>query len=176
MRLVEVADELKLHKATATRLLGTLATADMVIRDDRGYFSLGSGIALLSARLLSGYRGLVNTLRTSLLEMWEVTQETVTVHVRVGLQRICIEELEGPQIVAYRTGIGSRVLLHVGSGGKVLLAFLPSNERDQLVRDLRMTALTKRTITSRTQFAAELEEVQRLGYAISTGERTLAVC
>jgi DNA-binding IclR family transcriptional regulator len=172
MRLVEIARELKLHKATATRLLASLARADMVARDERGYYGLGSGVALLSGRVFRTYRGLVEMLRVPMRAIWEATRETVAAHVRIGLDRVCIEELESPQNIAYRTGVGSRARLHVGSGGKVLLAFLRTEEREQIIQDLRMDAVTERTVTSRTRLAAELEEIRKLGYAISIGERT----
>lgn len=173
LRLGDLAAKVKLHKATVTRLLASLARADMVTRDERGYYSLGSGIAVLSTRLLGRYRALVDSLRIPLMEVWQATRETVSVHVRVGFERVCVEELESSHMIAYRTGIGSRVPLHVGSGGKVLLAFLPADERKQLLRDLRLTALTDRTVTSRARLAAELATTRRLGYAVSVGERTL---
>ncbi len=40
-RLVDVSQRLKLHKATASRLLETLRAEGMVARDDTGRYRLG---------------------------------------------------------------------------------------------------------------------------------------
>ncbi|MBI4590492.1 MAG: IclR family transcriptional regulator [Candidatus Rokubacteria bacterium] len=171
LRLVDVALRLKLHKATVTRLLATLARAGMVSRDERDRYSLGPGLILLAGGLLGRYRTLADLLRAPLRRVWETTRETVTIHVRVGSERLCIEELESPETITYRAGIGNRVPLHVGSAGKVLLAFLPEAERATALKELRLVPLTDRTITSRNRLVEELDRVRRAGYAVSSGER-----
>jgi DNA-binding IclR family transcriptional regulator len=172
-RLVQLAARLQLHKATVARLLTSLVHSEMAKRNERGYYVLGPAVASLSARALGGYHALLDALRAPLLNVWKATGETIAVNVRVGEERLCIDELESPQMIAYRTGIGSRAPLHVGSGGKVLLAFLPPEEIVHLLRHLRLRPVTERTITSREKLADELESVRRLGYAVSVGERTI---
>jgi DNA-binding IclR family transcriptional regulator len=172
MRLVDIAQRLKLHKATVTRLLASLAGADMVSRDARGRYRLGPGILMLTTRLLARYRTLVDYLRPPLMTVWEATRETVTVHVRVGVERVCVEELESLETIAFRSGVGSRVPLHVSSSGKVLLAFLADEERRCVLDELPLVALTERTITSRSRLETELAAIRRAGYAMSQGERT----
>jgi len=173
LRLVDLAARLKLHKATVTRLLGTLAQADMVSRDEQDRYTLGPGIILLAGRLLGRYRTLADLLHEPLRRVWETTRETVTIHVRVGLERLCIEELESPEAITYRAGVGNRVPIHSGSAGKVLLAFLPDGERAALLRQLRLVPVTERTITNSSRLIQELDKVRRAGYAVSAGERII---
>jgi IclR family pca regulon transcriptional regulator len=66
--------------------------------------------------------------------------------------------------------VGSRLPAYCTSMGKVLLAFLSSAERDEL---LERTALTRRgpnTLTSRTALTAELERVRATGIAVNNEE------
>ncbi len=172
LRLVDLADRLNLHKATVTRLLASLAAADMVARDAAGRYRLGPAVHALTFRLVARHRTLVDYLRPSLARLWRETGETVTVHVRAGCERVCVEELESSATLAFRSGVGSRVPIHVSSSGKVLLAFMPPPALAQLLSELELVAITDRTITSRAKFTQELKSIRRLGYAVSLGERT----
>ncbi len=173
LRLVDIAERVGLHKATAARLLASLAQAGMVVRDDRERFTIGPAVVQLAARRLGRYRSLVDQLRDTLKRLWDATGETVTVHVRIGTNRVCIEELESRHGIAYRAGVGNQEPLHSGSAAKVLLAFLPAAEREALLNQLSFRPVTARTITRRDQFEVELEKVRHKGYAISRGERIL---
>ena len=173
LRLVDLAGRLGLHKATVIRLLASLMDAGLVERDERDRYLLGPAVLRLAARQLAGHRRLVGFLRDALERIRAATGETVTVHVRVATDRVCVDELESPQAIAYRAGVGQRAPMHIGSAGKVLLAFLPDGERLALLRQLRLVRITERSITSLDRLEAELAQVRRLGYAFSSGERVI---
>jgi DNA-binding IclR family transcriptional regulator len=116
------------------------------------------------------YRTLVGFSADALRRVWEKTRETVTVHVRIGPDRLCIEEIESPEAITYRAGVGRRVPLHAGSAGKVQLAFLPDAERAAALKQVKLLPLTARTITNRARLIEELVRIRRLGYAMSFGE------
>jgi DNA-binding IclR family transcriptional regulator len=173
LRLVDIAERVGLHKATVSRLLASLAKAGMVVRDDRERFTVGPAVVQLAARRLGRYHGVVDQLREALNRLWDETGETVTVHVRIGTNRVCIEELESRHGIAYRAGVGNQEPLHSGSAAKVLLAFLPAHEREALLDQLDFRPVTARTITKRDKFEAELQRVRQQGFAVSFGERIL---
>lgn len=177
LRLVDLAKKLQLHKATVSRLLTTLARAGrgMVARNGEDRYGLGPGAILLARPFLARCRMLVDFVRQPLKRIWEKTRETVTVHVRVGLDRVCIEEIESPDAIIYRAGVGSRVPLHAGAAGKVQLAFLPETERAAILKQLKLARLTERTITNRQRLIEELNRIRRVGYATSVGERLAGV-
>ncbi|MBI5966826.1 MAG: IclR family transcriptional regulator [Deltaproteobacteria bacterium] len=168
---MDLAERLNLHKAICNQLLATLERAGMVAREERNRYPLGPGIALLAGHLLKRYRTLIDLLREPLQGIWETTRETVTVHDRVGAERVCVEELESPEAIAYRAGIGHRASLYLGSASKVLLAFLPAAERAAILRELRLASFTKRIITNSVRLTKELTKVRRAGYSVSSGER-----
>ena len=169
-RLVDLSRSSKLHKATVTRLLASLLQAEMVTRNDHGVYTLGPAIGALARRLTNGHRTLIDVLRDPMRRMWQVTQETICVHMLVGLSRTCVEEIQSPHAVRYHGGIGQRMPLHAGSAGRILLAFLPPHERAEVFDGPGFGKLTEGTITNRRRLEAQLEQDRRLGYAISLGE------
>jgi DNA-binding IclR family transcriptional regulator len=102
----------------------------------------------------------------------QATNETVSLYIRMGDCRVCIEELESGQEIKYSQTVGLTAPLHVGAPGKVLLAFLPLAELEALLATLPLTAVTSHTITDREQLLEELNTVRQQGYAVSIGERS----
>jgi DNA-binding IclR family transcriptional regulator len=96
----------------------------------------------------------------------------VSLYIRIGDCRVCIEELESNQEIKYSQTLGLATPLHVGAPGKVLLAFLPPAELEVILETLTLTPLTPRTITDRSQLLEELAAVRQCGYALSEGERS----
>jgi len=68
--------------------------------------------------------------------------------------------------------LGLTALVHVGTPGKALLAFLPEDERDRWLPTLSLTSITPDTITDVEVLRAELAATRARGYAISRGERS----
>jgi IclR family acetate operon transcriptional repressor len=106
----------------------------------------------------------LRTLRTA-------TDETITVHVRAGMSRLCIEELPSPQPIRYIAGLGVTAGIHVGSAGKVLLAFTPPEDLEELLSMVDLRPMTPSTITDMAELRKELEAVRQRGTAYSAGER-----
>jgi DNA-binding IclR family transcriptional regulator len=79
---------------------------------------------------------------------------------------VCLDRVEGPGILRATIPIGSANPLHLGSAGKILLAFSPASSWEELWH------------ASRRQFPSGLEAafpdlaaIRRQGYAISAGDR-----
>jgi DNA-binding IclR family transcriptional regulator len=90
---------------------------------------------------------------------------------RMGLERVCIAELRSPHPLLHTAGVGSRVPLHVGASGKVILAFTDDEQRERILDCLTYEPLTSATISGRQQLAEELAVVGERGWAMSMGER-----
>ncbi|MBI2207033.1 MAG: IclR family transcriptional regulator [Candidatus Rokubacteria bacterium] len=170
MRLIDLSARVGLHKASVARLAETLVTSGMLARDEHLNYSLGPQMILLAGQLLSRYRRAADLLREPLQRLWNATRETVTVHVRVDLECLCVAELPTPQPIGYRAGPGTRAPLHAGATSKVLLAFLPDAERNDILARLTLVPITSRTVTSVEVLRAQLDEIRRQGFAVSTSE------
>ncbi|MBS1676361.1 MAG: IclR family transcriptional regulator [Actinobacteria bacterium] len=171
-RLGDVSAAAGLSKPTAHRILSSLKATGMVMQDPlSGEYALGPTCYSLMTAIVSGDAGMLLGAGRRLEQLRDETGETITVHVRAGRSRICIQEYPSSQPIRYTEGVGSTVGIHVGSAGKVLLAFMPEAEREKILEQIRLTPLTSTTITDLDVLREELAETLQNGYAISRGER-----
>jgi DNA-binding IclR family transcriptional regulator len=171
-RLADISAAAGLSKTTAYRILSTLRRKGMVLQDETtGEYRLGPACFHVMSSVVSGHAGFPFDANRDLEELRRQTQETVTVHVRTGLSRICIQELPSPQSLRYIAGLGASEHIHVGSAGKVLLAFLDDAEREALLDGLDLRPMTDATITDPGELREQLSRVAREGTAVSLGER-----
>lgn len=165
----EVASALDVHKATASRLLGTLAGRGLVERDPttRRYV-LGSRLVSLAGAAVARLP-VVSQARAELEHLTRLTAETSNLAVMDRFHVVYVDQATPPQAVVMASWVGRRSPAHASSSGKVLLAFGDEAAREAVLAR-RLERLTPRTITDRTRLRSLLEEVRRSGYAVSVGE------
>jgi IclR family transcriptional regulator, KDG regulon repressor len=172
LRLVEISQRLSLHKSTAHRLLSLLKKKGLVVADPTTQlYSLGPALVEL-AWIVLRQQDLRSLCRSYLEQLRQKTQETVSLNIRMGNKRVCIEELPSDQEVKYSQAMGLTAPLHVGAPGKALLAFLPPEEHQRVLATLTLEALTPETITDLDALRVELDKTRARGYAVSIGERS----
>ena len=172
--LATISKQTKLPKPTVHRLLDGLAYQDLVIQvDDDGTYALGPGCLRLAEAATNYGGGLTGVARPILESLWTETEETVTLHIRIATQRVCITELISTRTLRYVSGVGSSAPLIVGSAGKVLLAFLPPNEQRDVLDRLRLDPGSAKTIADSEVLKTELAKIRRQGWARSFGERVV---
>lgn len=170
--LREISAQVGLTKPTAHRILSSLRSRGMVMQDPlSGDYGLGPACFHLMSAVVNGQAGFVLDAKPTLEALREETGETITIDIRAGLSRICIQEYPSPHAIRYISGVGSANGIYVGSAGKILLAFLPVDERERILRDLRLVQVTSSTITDLDVLRAELDNVRAAGFAVSHGER-----
>jgi DNA-binding IclR family transcriptional regulator len=170
--LGQIASRSGLSKATVHRLLSALGYRSLVMQNSlTGDYTLGPGCIALADAVMRG-TGLVGALaRPWTQELSTATQETATVHVRVGSQRFCVDEVPSPQPLRFISGIGVAEPIHTGSAGKILLAYAADSVRQSILQRLKLVPVTKNTIVDRDALERELDKVRHNGYATSRGER-----
>jgi DNA-binding IclR family transcriptional regulator len=170
-RITDICKELSLSKSTAHRLLKTLEKCGFVVQDpaSRQYF-LGHLIIKLSSNLPDTHQHLVVCAYEEMKKLREISGETVALHVRVGTQRICLEEMQANQNIRYVIGKGSVSPIYAGSAGKILLAELTDNELNNMLKNIKFTPVGPHTITERNRLSQELDKIKKKAYAISSGE------
>src|SRR5262249_38905471 len=88
---------------------------------------------------------------------------------------LCVAQQPSAQPVRFTAHLGGTFPLHTGSMGKLLLAFTDDAERAQLLDQLPLEAITRRTITDRRTLELELADIRRVGFAVSRGGRAAGV-
>ncbi|MGR9145720.1 IclR family transcriptional regulator (plasmid) [Rhizobium leguminosarum] len=168
----EIADELGIPKSSLTQLLKTLLQRGYLAYApiSKGY-RLGPSIASLAGKV-HGNSDLVNAAGPILTWLANETQETCAINLIKGDQSEVMASAIGPHRLNYTMRQGDVAPLYATSGGKALLAFLPTNMLDEYMNRVTFETITANTITSLEELRSELENVRRSGFAYVTEEFT----
>jgi DNA-binding IclR family transcriptional regulator len=171
----EIAEEMGIHKSTASRLLGSLVSRDMVHQNsERGKYQLGFGILRLASSI-PGRLSLVHEARAVMESLAEEFKETVNLAVLRSNFAVNVDQAMGPSSLATYDWVGSLTPLHATSSGKILLAGLSADERDRILKETGLPPRTPRTITDRTELENQLIEASRRGYAVTLEEFEIGI-
>jgi DNA-binding IclR family transcriptional regulator len=166
--VTEIANELKVHKSTAFRLLATLEAHRLVEQDgDRGRYRLGVGNLRL-AGATTARLDLVTEARPVCRQLAADTGETVNITVRSETSALYLDQVAGSSALQSHNWVGQHIPLHATSNGKVLLSELTEPELKAALREL--PRFTDTTITTRPRFRDELATVRADGYALAVDE------
>jgi DNA-binding IclR family transcriptional regulator len=165
--LIEIADEAGLDKSTTARLLAVLEARKLLRRDPetRKY---AAGPRLIWLGVLAADRSDLRRAAEPLLgELRDQTGETVSLHIRVGDDRVCIAGAESRHEVRRVLTLGEPVPLWLGPSGRVILAFLPEPDREAVLARSRAGDLDA--------LRAVLAAIRSDGFVDSDGGRTPGV-
>ncbi len=170
LTLSEIAALTGLDSSTTLRLLYSLTERGYVVRDDSAKRYLAGPRALSPLSLfhpLTLFRREAEQILRSLLDN---TGETCALILFLGNERLVIDFLRGKQPLSpyYDTWLKSP--LHGSASGKILLAWLPDAEREQLLGPGPYTAHTPKTVTDPAMLRDQLEQVCRQGHAVARGD------
>lgn len=163
------AKELGINRTTLLRLLATLCDEGMLepLGEGAGY-ALGTGLISLAAKALYS-RDIVQIAQPELRKL--ATDLGLSAHLGIFEGRDIVYLLrETPNLhLVSNIRVGSRLPAHATSIGRIILANLPAEERQALIRDLPLDPVTAKTRTTPDDLAAQLAEDARLGIAWSIG-------
>jgi DNA-binding IclR family transcriptional regulator len=167
--VTEVAEEMGVHKSTISRLLRALEAQGMAQSSGRGRYQLGLGILHL-ANSIPVRLDLAKEARPVLEALAAKFGETVNLAILSSNHVVNIDEAFGPSTLGTKNWMGLLTPIHATSSGKIFLASLSAGERDRVLSELDIPAVTSQTITSRRELEAQLVAVAESGYATVRGE------
>jgi len=155
-----VARQLDLPLPTVSRLMRMLA--------ERRYLQAegtANGYALGGRLLELGYAArpthLLQLLVPEMEQLRDAIDETVSLHVRSGDQRVCVCEVQSSKSLRRVVPVGLMVPLHLGATGLALLAFLPTPVQRSYIAALGQDEEAERHMW------AEIEQVRERGWAMA---------
>jgi len=171
--VTEIARKLGVHKTIIHRILGSLVSRQLLVRDERSRrYKLGPAAAALGARALRA-----SDLRQAALpvmrRLQQETGETATVSALMGTSRVYIDQIISPNEVKVAVEIGRQFPLHAGASSKAILAFAPSDVIE-FVFARPLETLTPKTEVDPGSLRRQLARVAEEGVAVSFGERQRA--
>jgi len=154
----------------AHRLASTLRHAGFLEQNsESGRYRLGLKILELTRLVLNGIP-LRRLALPHLTTLAEKTGGNANLSIRVDDTVLYLARVPSPRIQDTYFHTGRKAGLHCTALGKILLAFLPSGERDRVVKGLRMEPHTPNTITDPDELLAHLDDVRRTGFATDREE------
>lgn len=167
--VAEIAKRFGFNRAVARRILRTLEILGYV-RQDRREYRLAPRVLRLGYGYLASNR-VGNLIHPILQQVTEEIDEPCSMGVLDGEEVVYIAHSPGEQrFFSVGLTVGSRLPLLSTAIGRALLAFLPENQRVDLIRTAPLSPLTARTVLDREQLAGIINSVRQDGYAFVDNE------
>lgn len=124
----EMSQQLGIPRTTINRLLQTMMSEQMLTESHQPGPRLVRWASL--ALRGSGIRELCGPVLDRLVRQFG---ETASVFVQSGASRMCLERREGTESIRHHIEVGDAMPIHVGSAGRILLAWLDAARRNALI-------------------------------------------
>jgi DNA-binding IclR family transcriptional regulator len=171
----EIAAKLNFNRTRVFRILKTLEYRGYVTFDpeNQGYH-LGLKFLEFSQHLRQSMD--LRTIASPILfELAQTTGDSSQLLIRHGNHAITIDRYQGHNRLQVSTQIGQIIPLHVGASPKILLAYTPKVEREQILKKLDLTPYTTNTITDIQELRACLHDIRANGYAVDWEDYEIGV-
>jgi DNA-binding IclR family transcriptional regulator len=153
--------------STVQRLVANLVAEEFLDRvGDR--FRIGARVAYWAAPVASSM-GLLDAVSPALESLRDASGETACFFRREGPFRVCVAIAETRHGIRREMHVGKIVPLHVGSAGRVLMAW--DGDALQEVLTSELVRFTNATVTDPDLLRTKVEQARRMGFAITSGER-----
>jgi len=170
LSVTEISKALGMSPSKVSRMLGTLEGEGIIERENRnGKYRLG--IMLFELGVAYAYHfPLRKIIRPHIEQMAKEIQVTVSWAVMKKNRVIVLDRIQNLPIdvLAYRVGLNMPV--HSTSVGKVLLAHLPEEKQDAILRSIDLNKVTDATIIDLEHIKEHLKLTKERGYATDEEE------
>ncbi len=174
MSNAEISRKLRIPKSSASYILRALEKHGYLRRDGEHKYRLGLKILNLGRGALSGVdvREVALPIMRALVDHVHITSHLAILD---GNQAVYVERVESPGFIKMDTWVGRRMEVYSTSVGKALVAHLPEERVQAILRERGMKKRTPNTITTPGRFLRELEQVRERGYAFDDEENSVGV-
>lgn len=170
MSVTEISESLGIYPSTVHRMLDTLKYWGYVEQDpDTQKYQLGLKVMELGMAKLH-QMDLVKESSPYLKELVNQCNETVHLGVLEEGEVLYLAKEESSQTIRMVSYVGKRAPVHCTALGKVLLAYLPEEERGKILDKRGLPRLTENTITDEKKLERELCKVKEEGFALDREE------
>ena len=169
LQLREIAQQTRVNKSTAYRFVAHLQSEGYLLRDEAGAYVVAPKLARLGAGI-AYHATLRKVSRPMALALSNDTKETVNLGVLDGHEVLYLDVIESPHSFRMASQPGMHRPVNCTALGKALLAFLPAEQREEILPLLTFERATPRTISNLARLRKELALAVQQGYAIDDQE------
>jgi DNA-binding IclR family transcriptional regulator len=173
LSLAQLSHELELPRATILRLCSTLLNFSFLRQDPlTKQYSLGFKILELASIISDTF-----SLRKIAASYLKILQARLGKTIFLGVldkdELLYIDKIDDPRnSISFTSKVGTRRPPYWGMLGFVLMAYLPENEVNRILKEHPLAAFTKKSITKIGEFKKLLGQVRSQGYIVE-GEMVL---
>lgn len=167
----EISKYLGYSQSKTYRLIRTLINYGLLQEYD-GTAQYSLGLNTLRLGLLAQQQFNVSVIaRPFMKELSRLTKETVLLTTVNGTKGVVLDRVESEEPIRYSLfQPGAIIPLHAGASSKILMAFLPEEEWDHIIKEEGLKRYTANTITNVNQLKTHLKGIRKKGYAFSDQE------
>lgn len=168
--ITDISKKLSIYPSTVHRILSTLKSGGFVEQDPKTQkYLLGMRLVEFGSSKLNNMN-LTKEIGPYLKELKEKFNETVHLGVLRKNKLLYLAKEESSQTIRMVSQIGNLAPLHCTGLGKILLAFLPYEKKDEILNKTKLIAYTNNTITNKKILEDELSKIKKQGFAIDDEE------
>ena len=173
LTLREIAQACDMDKSAAQRFSHTLVQLGYLEKcGDTKRFSLGKKVLELSFNYLRAST-LVEAASPVLIELQKASGQRVNLSLFDDTSIIYAIRQLSKREYYYSSLIGRRMPIYCTSGGRMMLAHLPKEEMNDILKRCEMKPITPRTIHEPARVRAKIAEAREKGYALTVEETVL---
>jgi DNA-binding IclR family transcriptional regulator len=167
---------LNLPKSTVHEVLSTFKRFRFV-EQDGGNRKYRLGLRILElGNIVQSYLEVRRIASPYLQKISRMVNETAYLVVLAERRIVYIDCVESMARLRARPLFGERVPLHCTSLGKAIMAFLPEEELERIIKEEGLTRFTPNTITNPLTLKKELKKIRERGYAVDNMEHEEGIC
>jgi IclR family pca regulon transcriptional regulator len=166
--LAELAQLTGFSRPAVRRFLITLERMGYV-RGAGGRWSLTPRVLTIGQHYTASH-ALIELAQPHLLHLAEQTQESASLATLDGDEVVYVARVPVRRIMSINVSVGTRVPAHATSMGRVLLAWAPAEQVDDVLLGHPLAATTTNTVTDVGELRGALAEVRRQGWSIVSEE------
>ncbi len=175
LNLTEVAHRTGIPMSTSHRLLMALRQRGMVEWNEATQqWMIGVEAFRIGSSFIRRTK-IAEVGRPVMRELMEATGETANIGIADDGDVVFVSQVETHETVRAFFWPGTRGPMHASGIGKALLAELPRQEVERIVRRKGLAAFTARTISSEDALFIELNRIRERGWSIDDEERNLGM-
>lgn len=166
----EIAAHFGMPKTTVYRYVNSLRSYALIEEDGNNGFRLGPGVFPL-ARTAKSSMSIIRIALPHMQALVDKYGEMVVLQQRVGYDMISLDRINSPQRINLASTRTHILPWPATASAKLLLAYAPDTEQEEIFRMLSPTAYTPRTLPNKPALRVELDKIRRNGYATTDEER-----
>jgi DNA-binding IclR family transcriptional regulator len=173
--LSNLANQLKINRSRLFRILKTLERRGYVEYDPRTE-NYRLGVKLLNiGQTVWEHLNLRREAEELLKKLAIETGDCVHLIRLSGTHAIVLDRYLGGNMLQVAAPIGELLPLHTGAAPKLLLAFLPYEEREKILDEIDLQAYTSNTIVDKKELRKVLDHIRQVGYSVDAQDFEIGV-